>query len=131
MGLIMETKTEETLTVQAIVDLYWLKKDYKEMTKQIDLYAETSGYPGATDFFWNLAEELEEFQEHVDDWSIFTGMVKEYLIIKADNKEREEEEARIKLLSQFARWTAEGMELVNIDKEQVKLHIDNFLEEME
>lgn len=133
--MIMETEVAypimKTLTAQEIVDLYWLKKDYKEMTKQIDLYGSYTECSGATDFFYDLAEELEKFQEHVDDWSIFTGIVKEYHIMKDDQREEEETMAKVKLLSQFAQWVVDGIEYVNLDKEQMRLKIDEFMEDME
>jgi len=127
----MEVVNTDRMTCQEIVDIYTIKKDFTEMTKQIDIYE-------PYDFFYELREQFEEFQNHTENWSIYTGIVFEYHYRKWEirdylKKEREEEEKRnkIKLLSQFATWIIDGIEIVLIDKEQVRIQIDTFLEEME
>lgn len=116
-------KQVDPLTVQEIVDLYWLEKNNREMTIQIDFF---NNYHN--DNFWaELAVDLEKFCDHVDDWTIFTEMVCNYHLEKDDMKTQEQAD----LLLKFAKWVIDGVEYVNIDESEMKIKIDDYLEEME
>lgn len=115
---------EVRMTCQEIVDLYTVKKDFKEMTKQIDIYE-------PYDFFYELQEQFEEFQNHEDDWSIFTGITFEYHLEKYEKADSVKRKTQENLLFKFAEYVIAGVDLIKISEPEVKIYIDDFLEEME
>jgi len=123
----MKTETKIRLTVQEIVDLYTVYKNYTEMTKQIDIYE-------PYDFWYELKEELEDCQNHIDDWNIYTGMVFEYHYKKDELIESKKAEEALKQedrLLKFGNWLVDGVEELTMDKEEIQQELYLFLEDEE
>lgn len=120
-------KIEYRLTAQEIVDLYTIKKDYKEMTKQIDIYE-------PYDFWYELREQFEDFQNHEEDWNLYTNMVFEYHYCK---NEIDDMKKTTELLNQeqrlllFGKWLINGIENLKMDEADIQQELYLFLEDEE
>ena len=128
-GNMVKAKEKVALTVQEIVDIFTIHKNEKEMTYQINIYEEDMG-----DFWAELASEFEDFQNHKDDWNIYTGMVCAYHLeldqINLDKKAQWELDHEKKLLK-FGEWLIAGKEECKMDKADIQQELYLFLEDEE
>ena len=110
------------LTVQEIVDLFNIKRDMDEMTKQIDIY-------GTEEFWADLDCSLGDMQTHDDDYDLFVGMVINYTECKSLTNENEEKEKA--LLRAYTKWMIDGIAFVTADMEQIRITVEEFMEDKE
>jgi len=125
----MKTETKVRMTCQEIVDLFTIHKNEKEMTYQINIYEEDIG-----DFWATLATEFEDFQNHTDDWNLYTGMVCAYHLELEEinqNKKAQWELDNEKKLFRFGKWLIDGVEELTMDKEDIQQELYLFLEDEE